>query len=539
MSPTINSFVDNLVRLKTHQEDIDMRGRALDETKRQHNVDSFGTENPAADPVTGVMPKTLAERQAITAEQKAAQNTAKLPDHQQILNPAEVVQKKITFRTAYGEGAVKAFAPLFDTVDEVAAANPNTTKWDAYTSAKGSWAGQRDDIIANSEKYMMSPEYEKLKPSQKEAFAKLFNTIKYDTTGDTIYDQGVFKNTVASKKQEDENSKAALLAARGDVKADPFTVFLGEQLRNGVPATDAITKWKELENTGKSQTEEQLTGRALKGDKQAQGILDAMQKRKLDIAAKNRAIIGNPAGAQSFPQWEQPDKEMAYQTKMLTGKGPVFASRDAESRAGFEQGYNAFIREKGFKASDISLMQSDYRAGNMSLGNMSKQEAPMNAFVLNINKQVNKLEELYKTADRTGLRIFDLPWREIKVRAKGSGREAVLASYLLEVSNEIGKLSSGASASVQQLSDSAKEDWKKVHDVNLSPKEIMYVLKATKDQANMRMTTWREAKEQVRSGLRGLGIDQVADTEAPLQTATPALTPARRAGDTRRPLSAY
>ncbi|MFA5377518.1 MAG: hypothetical protein WC455_17335 [Dehalococcoidia bacterium] len=271
-----------------------------------------------------------------------------------------------------------------------------------------------------------------------------------------------------------------------------------------------------------NQTEQQLTARALKGDKEAQAILDAMQTRKLNIAKENRAIIGNPAGKNSFPNWEQADKEMAFQGKMLTGKDPMFASRDAESRAAFSQGYNQYIRSKGFRASDIALMQADYRAGNMSLGNMSKQEAPMNAFVLNINKQIGKLEELYKNDDRIGLRLLDLPLRELKLRAKGSGLEASRASYLLEISNEIGKLSSGASASVQQLSDSAKEDWKKVHDPNLSLKELMIVLNSTRDQANMRMSTWREAKEAVRANIRGLGTDNGAAAPASGETPVPA-----------------
>ena len=259
-------------------------------------------------------------------------------------------------------------------------------------------------------------------------------------------------------------------------------------------------------------------------------VLKAKQDRDLEKAKANRAILGNPAGAQAFPVWPEEDKQMAYQTKMLTGKNPTFSSRDSESRAGFEKGYNAFINSKGFSASDIALMQADYRAGNMSLGNMTKQEAPMNAFVLNINKQITKLETLYSNNDRVGIRLLDLPLRELKVKAKGSGLEASRASYLLEISNEIGKLSSGASASVQQLSDSAKEDWKKVHDPNLSLKELMVVLNATRDQANMRMTTWREAKEEVRASLKGLGGNQTPPPSKPRLTPAEAIEELRRRG---------
>jgi hypothetical protein len=176
--------------------------------------------------------------------------------------------------------------------------------------------------------------------------------------------------------------------------------------------------------------------------------------------------------------------------------------------------------DKGFTPQMASALKSDYKANDMSLKNMTKQEAPMSAFVLNINRQIAKVEQLYSKNDRTGLRLLDVPIRELRVRAKGSGDEAVKSSYLLEISNEIGKLSSGASGSVQQLSDSAKEDWKKVHDVNLSMKEIMKVVNATRDQANMRISTWREAKEEVRRTMQFLGTEN--SNYQPFDVALPA-----------------
>jgi hypothetical protein len=210
MSPTINSFVDNLVRLKTHQEDIDMRGEALKETRRGNNLTAFGTEQPGTGPTLQSREMTVREGTRSLAEKTQRDTAAQIPDHKQVLNPSEVVAKKILVKTTFGDGALKVLAPIFTTIDEVAAANPNTTKWDAYTGVKDSWAGQRDEVIGNAEKYMMSPEYEKLKPAQKEAFTKLFNGMKFDTTGDIIYDKGLFKNTVASKKAEDQAAAAKM-----------------------------------------------------------------------------------------------------------------------------------------------------------------------------------------------------------------------------------------------------------------------------------------------------------------------------------------
>jgi hypothetical protein len=218
--------------------------------------------------------------------------------------------------------------------------------------------------------------------------------------------------------------------------------------------------------------------------------------------------------AEGFASWLPEDKEQAFGYNMITGKPPVNAQgMQSNDRQRYAKEYAHWLTGKGLKAQDVSLMQSDYKAGDTSLRNMARQEAPMSAFVGNINRQVEKVQQLYDNNDRIGIRLIDLPVREIRMRAKGSGDEAVKASYLLEISNEIGKLSSGASASVQQLSDSAKEDWKRVHDPNLSFKEIMKVVNATRDQANMRITTWREAKQEVRNQLKAIGIQETPITE--------------------------
>ena len=219
-----------------------------------------------------------------------------------------------------------------------------------------------------------------------------------------------------------------------------------------------------------------------------------------------------------FTEWTPQAKQQAFMYNLITKEPPVSTrGMAAGDRKVYAKEYSQWQVDSGFKPGDIALMQSDYRAGDMSLKNMAKQEAPMSAFVGNINKQIDKVQQLYSNNDRTGIRLLDKPIRDLKVLAVGSGDEAVKASYLLEISNEIGKLSSGASGSVQQLSDSAKEDWKKVHDVNLSLGEIMKVVNATRDQANMRMSSWREAKQEVRSMLSGIGSQGGGETPGPAQ----------------------
>ena len=287
---------------------------------------------------------------------------------------------------------------------------------------------------------------------------------------------------------------------------------------------------------------DEQTGKTVKADKPERATSE-QEKEKMQSLEKKK-ILGQPLSpdedadlkawkslnkndkGDDFSTWTPEAKNNAYMLNMITNKPPVIAQGfGGNERKAYGKGYGQWQVDKGFSAQDIALIQADYRAGDTSLKNMTKQEYPMLAFVSNINKQIDKVQELYTNNDRVGLRLIDKPVRDLKVLAKGSGDEAVKASYLLEISNEIGKLSSGASGSVQQLSDSAKEDWKKVHDPNLSLTEIMKVVHATRDQANMRMDSWKEAKEAVRTeiGMLGTASSGTVPKENHSAAATPSL----------------
>jgi hypothetical protein len=101
--------------------------------------------------------------------------------------------------------------------------------------------------------------------------------------------------------------------------------------------------------------------------------------------------------------------------------------------------------------------------------------------------------------------LADVPLREWKTRAVGSGKEKAIESYLTEISNEIGKLSTGSQASISELSISAQEKWNKIHDPNLSWKELKEVLDATTEQADIRRSSASQEIETTKSEMANLG----------------------------------
>jgi hypothetical protein len=162
-------------------------------------------------------------------------------------------------------------------------------------------------------------------------------------------------------------------------------------------------------------------------------------------------------------------------------------------------------------------MRSDYKAGDMSLRNQKKIYDMSNSFVMNINSQIGKVKEIYSKLPRTQYKLLNIPIRELRVRAKGSGEEAAAASYLVEISNEIGKLSTGSAASIRELSESAQKQWAKIHDGTLPMKDMVIVLDTTQEQANMRLQSLEDAMDMTRRLIQGSGTARPVNPPNPTQ----------------------
>ncbi|MFA5340308.1 MAG: hypothetical protein WC332_00885 [Clostridia bacterium] len=212
----------------------------------------------------------------------------------------------------------------------------------------------------------------------------------------------------------------------------------------------------------------------------------------------------------SFKNWEPEAKEIAIKTKMITGKDPLNVSnRDWQERRIFNDEYYKYIKEKGLTANDVVVMQATYKSGSSSLGNMKKQEAPMRAFVNNINTQVDYAKELFDGLKRTDFRLLNLPLRELRTRVAGSGLERQYELFLQEISMEANKLAQGSSASIAQLPEGNRKEWLRIHDINLPLKEILPVLEGTKKMANMRLSTWLDSTNYLIKEMGAIGESPV------------------------------
>jgi len=171
----------------------------------------------------------------------------------------------------------------------------------------------------------------------------------------------------------------------------------------------------------------------------------------------------------------------------------------------------------GKNASELVGGQTDIKAIGQSIGQQEKQMGAMGSFVRNLDAQVDKVKELSKELSSFDTRLLNIPLRAVRGKLAGSAEQAKYDMYLTEIESEIGKLATGSSASVAELSIGAQEKWARIHDKNLSLKDMISLLEETKNAGKMRMKSVEDQLKESRKRQRSVGA-----TPAPEQiTAAP------------------
>ena len=160
--------------------------------------------------------------------------------------------------------------------------------------------------------------------------------------------------------------------------------------------------------------------------------------------------------------------------------------------------------------------QADTKAIQGSLNFLDKQVSSMGSFVTNLNSQVDKVGELAKDLKTFDASLMNKPLRYVRGKLKGSDLQAKYDMYLAEIESEIGKLATGSTGSVAELSASAQEKWATIHDKNLSVTKMLSLLEETKAAANFRLESVQGQLDKTRSRMKNR--DQVPNTGQPTQT---------------------
>lgn len=263
-----------------------------------------------------------------------------------------------------------------------------------------------------------------------------------------------------------------------------------------------------------SQTKEQLIARALRGDKEAQKILDAMEARDLKIARAGKELSREFAGMGLSPQ----------QTDAL---GRAVDRGDLDPyRVNRRTGPMLADIELAFPGTNFNQLSNDQAADRASQVKQQVNVDFMTSFIENIGKQVARVEYLTKEMEalpRFDMRILNVPLRAARMRIKGTAYENKLSLYIQEISTETAKVAGGATSSVAEPSVSARQKWEKIHDENLSIREMLSLLKETHESGIIRLRTVTDQLEKTR-GRKPTGDEGPRQSFAPGQNFAPAGT---------------
>lgn len=293
-----------------------------------------------------------------------------------------------------------------------------------------------------------------------------------------------------------------------DVQNKPMSAIgkLKNDFANGIISEvdykDARAKL--INPSGKSKAD--LTALVLKGDEEAKNILAAMADAEIAAArAKGEAsTAGKIEGLKGVMDIEGTAKAVLEGRETIENVKNTFGVPIQET-----------VRQKVLEQEpDFNFVQprAIVKSLNSSLMQQQKNRGMMGSFVKNINDQVDRLSQIGNDIiGRVGVRALDLPIRELKTRFVGSGNERVFEAYMKEISAEIAKLSQGSAASIAQLPEENRKEWERIHDPNLSMRELITILNGTKEMANIRLQSVQSEIDYT--------VDKLSDVRSRKETA--------------------
>jgi hypothetical protein len=276
-------------------------------------------------------------------------------------------------------------------------------------------------------------------------------------------------------------------------------------------AIRGVTSVKTGMLSDKNLTEEQLINIAQHSKDssmrtQAREVLDEKRRSELEKVRATATTRQGVTNESAFSTWSPEDKEWWFQTKRDTGESPRFGFGDRKSYSQFNQEYAKWAQRKGISGAEAKTTGATFQALASSLKNQQKVESMMASFVRNLDFQTDKLNKYIPELTRFNARILNVPLRQAAMMIKGSPQESILAMYLTDISNDAAKLSTGSSASVAELSQSAQDRWAKIHDPNLSIKDLMRVVAETQSAAHGRIQSAKDEIESTKSEMAKGGM---------------------------------
>jgi hypothetical protein len=313
----------------------------------------------------------------------------------------------------------------------------------------------------------------------------------------------------AVKERETEERK------RSENPLVPFEI-------NGTKGTAALSNVLPLYREQNKESKAPTVHPFIEGESHVDKQWDPDKKQWVEVSRgprhKPTTTIGGASGQVPLTEDAVSQEGAKY---LLTGKLP-FTGMGGAGRKEMINKAAEIAKTNNWTPNDILRMQADYKGMDGSMKNQRKIYDMMTGFVINMDKQMERLDAIYQKLPRSQYKLLNIPFVKLRTMAEGSGEEASAAALLIELGNESGKLSTNSASSIRELSESAQKQWARVHDQTLSYTELKKVLETTKRLGHDRLNSTKAAMDFTLQGIQALGSAN--------QPQNPAITPPAQAG---------
>ena len=153
-------------------------------------------------------------------------------------------------------------------------------------------------------------------------------------------------------------------------------------------------------------------------------------------------------------------------------------------------------------ALNVVAKSADTKSIQGALNYLEKQTSSMGSFIQNMDAQIERVGGLMKDLPLVDTRLLNIPIRFLHKKIAGNPELAKYELYLAEIEREISKLSNAATSSIAAMSVEEIKVWERIHDKNLSTKDMWELLKETRHAAQLRMKSVDDQLGRTREKMR-------------------------------------
>ncbi len=242
-------------------------------------------------------------------------------------------------------------------------------------------------------------------------------------------------------------------------------------------------------------TEEQLTARALKGDTSAQTILNAMQKRKIEISKST-----NGGGMQLTPDALKSLGDRFNITGEIPGMGMGKAATEARTKV-LNQ-WASDLKNSGTSVAEQTAKQAAYKASRNELSKLQSQRGTVMAFANTAEKNLALVQDLSAKVDRTGIPVMNRWILSGKRSIAGDPEVAKFDAAVRTAINEYAKVTSSATGG-GVTSDMARKEVESMLNTAQTKEQVEQVIGLLRQEMKNRKEGYDQQIESIKQSITG------------------------------------